>query len=302
MKKKLLITISTVIMLLLLVGCKSSVNTANNVDKDPYENYKQIETSYGLKYKVPKKWKIGDSNTDDNAYYYKTELNSGDGMLFVSYSTLDGDITNSDVFNSMAEGIKKSDHYDGGFKSEYREINGIPVEQFYYNIKIEDETYKTVSIVFDCKDGYALISLCSLPENDYTPYFKKIVYSIELDESATTEATTESTIEATTEATTEAYTPTTGEENALNKAYNYLDSMAFSKSGLIEQLEYEGFTKSEAKYAVNNCGANWKEQAAKKAEQYLTSQSFSRSGLIEQLEYEGFTNKQARYGVNKAYR
>ena len=119
-----------------------------------------------------------------------------------------------------------------------------------------------------------------------------------MDESATTEATTESTIEATTEATTEAYTPTTGEENALNKAYNYLDSMAFSKSGLIEQLEYEGFTKSEAKYAVNNCGANWKEQAAKKAEQYLTSQSFSRSGLIEQLEYEGFTNKQARYGVN----
>ena len=78
--------------------------------------------------------------------------------------------------------------------------------------------------------------------------------------------------------------------------------MAFSKSGLIEQLEYEGFTKKEAKYAVNNCGANWKEQAVKKAAQYLSSQSFSRSGLIEQLEYEGFTSKQARYGVKKAYK
>lgn len=78
--------------------------------------------------------------------------------------------------------------------------------------------------------------------------------------------------------------------------------MAFSKSGLIEQLEYEGFTKSEAKYAVNNCGANWKEQAVKKAEQYLKNQSFSKSGLIEQLEYEGFTAKQARYGANKAYK
>ena len=95
---------------------------------------------------------------------------------------------------------------------------------------------------------------------------------------------------------------TAGERNALDKAYRYLNSSAFSKSGLMEQLEYEGFTKSEAKYAVNNCGANWKEQAAKKAAQYLSSQSFSRSGLIEQLEYEGFTSKQARYGVKKAYK
>lgn len=95
---------------------------------------------------------------------------------------------------------------------------------------------------------------------------------------------------------------TAGERNALDKAYRYLNSSAFSKSGLMEQLEYEGFTKSEAKYAVNNCGANWKEQAAKKAEQYLKNQSFSKSGLIEQLEYEGFTAKQARYGANKAYK
>lgn len=95
---------------------------------------------------------------------------------------------------------------------------------------------------------------------------------------------------------------TAGERNALDKAYNYLDTMAFSKSGLIKQLEYEGFTKSEAKYAVNNCGANWKEQAAKKAAQYLKSQSFSRARLIEQLEYEGFTSKQARYGVKKSYK
>ncbi|MBS7008406.1 Ltp family lipoprotein [Anaerostipes sp.] len=95
---------------------------------------------------------------------------------------------------------------------------------------------------------------------------------------------------------------TAGERNALDKAYSYLNTMAFSKSGLIEQLEYEGFTKKEAKYAVDNCGANWKEQAAKKAEQYLRNQSFSRSGLIEQLEYEGFTSKQARYGVKKAYK
>lgn len=91
---------------------------------------------------------------------------------------------------------------------------------------------------------------------------------------------------------------TSGELNALQKAYDYLDYTSFSYKGLMEQLEYEGFTTKEATYAVNNCGANWNEQAAKKAKSYLDYTSFSREGLIEQLEYEGFTQKQAEYGVS----
>ncbi len=94
---------------------------------------------------------------------------------------------------------------------------------------------------------------------------------------------------------------TTGEKNALESAKSYLSFTAFSKSGLIEQLEYEGYTYSEAKYAVDNCGADWYEQAALSAKRYLDFTSFSRSGLIEQLEYEGFTTEQAEYAVNKVY-
>lgn len=92
-----------------------------------------------------------------------------------------------------------------------------------------------------------------------------------------------------------------GKKNALEQAYSYLNAMAFSYSGLIEQLEYEGYSTEEATYAVDNCGADWKEQAAKKAEEYLNSMSFSKSGLIEQLEYEGFTHEQAVYGADQAY-
>ena len=92
-----------------------------------------------------------------------------------------------------------------------------------------------------------------------------------------------------------------GKKNALEQAYSYLNAMAFSYSGLIEQLEYEGYSTEEATYAVDNCGADWKEQAAKKAEEYLNSMSFSKSGLIEQLEYEGFTHDQAAYGADQAY-
>lgn len=94
-------------------------------------------------------------------------------------------------------------------------------------------------------------------------------------------------------------TVTVSQTQALRKAKEYLDVMSFSRKGLIKQLEYEGFSKSDAEYAVNNCGANWNEQAAKKAKEYLDVMSFSRKSLIEQLEYEGFTKKQATYAVNQ---
>ena len=94
-------------------------------------------------------------------------------------------------------------------------------------------------------------------------------------------------------------TPSTGERNALESARQYLNSMAFSYSGLIEQLEYEGFSNSEATYAADNCGADWYEQAALSAKEYLDAMPFSRQGLIEQLEYEGFTYEQAVYAAEQ---
>lgn len=90
---------------------------------------------------------------------------------------------------------------------------------------------------------------------------------------------------------------TLGEKNALAKAKSYLGIMAFSYSGLKEQLEYEGFTSSEATYGVDNCNANWNEQAAKKAKSYMDTMAFSRDSLIKQLKYEGFTDAQAEYGA-----
>lgn len=91
---------------------------------------------------------------------------------------------------------------------------------------------------------------------------------------------------------------TMGQRNALSKAHQYLSVMAFSHSGLIKQLEYEGFTKDEATHGADNCGADWNEQAAKKAQQYIDIMSFSRQRLIDQLKYDGFTQSQAEYGVS----
>lgn len=114
---------------------------------------------------------------------------------------------------------------------------------------------------------------------------------------ATPKPTAKPTAKPTPKATPED-TTTAGEKNALRAAKNYLDFTAFSYSGLIKQLEYEGYSNDEAVYAADNCGANWNQQALKSAKNYLDYMPFSYSGLIKQLEYEGFTTKQATYGVD----
>ncbi len=90
---------------------------------------------------------------------------------------------------------------------------------------------------------------------------------------------------------------TLGQQNALDKADDYLAFTSFSYSGLIDQLEFEGFTTEEATFAADNCGADWNEQASKKALDYLNYSAFSKTGLIEQLEFEGFTNDEATQAV-----
>lgn len=90
------------------------------------------------------------------------------------------------------------------------------------------------------------------------------------------------------------------QSNAVRSARDYLDYTAFSRSGLIEQLEYEGYSTADATFAVDQISPDWNEQAALAAENYLDYTAFSRQGLIEQLEFEGFDRAQATYGVDQA--
>jgi len=86
--------------------------------------------------------------------------------------------------------------------------------------------------------------------------------------------------------------------NARRKAADYLELMAFSRAGLIDQLQFEGFSESDATYGVDALKVDWNEQAAKKAAEYLGLMAFSRSGLIDQLVFEGFTRAEAEHGVS----
>ena len=88
-----------------------------------------------------------------------------------------------------------------------------------------------------------------------------------------------------------------GEKNALKKARDYFNVGNFSYSGIIKQLKYNGFSNSEATFAADHCGADWKMQAALKAQAYLALMPFSSSGLAKQLQYEGFTMEQIAFAL-----
>lgn len=86
---------------------------------------------------------------------------------------------------------------------------------------------------------------------------------------------------------------------AVSMAYNYLGAMPFSKGGLADQLEYEGFSPAVANWAANSIRVNWRMQAVKMAKNYLRTMPFSCSGLIDQLVYEQFSYANASYGANQ---
>lgn len=90
---------------------------------------------------------------------------------------------------------------------------------------------------------------------------------------------------------------TLAQRNAVKSAESYLSFTAFSRKGLIQQLEFEGYSTEDATYAVDHVTVNWNEQCARTARSYLEFTSFSRQGLHDQLEYEGFTEEQIEYGL-----
>lgn len=118
-------------------------------------------------------------------------------------------------------------------------------------------------------------------------------------DAAAAKADADAAAKAKAEAEAAAKAGTPGQRNALRKAESYLKSMAFSRTGLIGQLEFEQFASADATWAVDRVTVDWNVQAAKKAKSYLDSMAFSRSGLVDQLVFEGYTPEQAEYGVSQ---
>lgn len=96
------------------------------------------------------------------------------------------------------------------------------------------------------------------------------------------------------------------QQEAVDEGRDYLDSSAFSKQGLIDQLDSDygaQYKKKDAEKAVaflDKYEVNWNKQAVRAAKEYRESSHFSTQGLIDQLDsdYGGqFTHSQAVYGA-----
>ena len=150
----------------------------------------------------------------------------------------------------------------------------------------------------------AILSMCLLvPMNTFADAKDDRIAELERQvaelEMQIAELTSPSTSTNTNQSTTDQSTAqgnTIGETNALRSAKQYLEFTHFSAEGLKKQLKYEGYSDSEADFAVANCGANWNEQASESAKQYMELMPMSRDQLYNQLIYEGFTDMQALIG------
>lgn len=85
---------------------------------------------------------------------------------------------------------------------------------------------------------------------------------------------------------------------ALKEAHKQLEYFDISYNGLVETLQWMGYSFEDAIFAAEYCGADWNEEALGCAQSYVDYSTFSYTVLIDQLMFDGFTEEQARWGAN----
>ena len=296
----------------------SMVSSVSEKSMIPVDDWSKGTTSYNLKnisFEVPSDWTIvSDESPDSTGFaisYQYPVLFSMQLLKNQPYSKssefreaeLEKFETVRDNFFVVGRGTVKNS-FDILFSSAEFTYNreGTPYKQI-FSVCISYENFVIVSLEIPLSSSF-----------DYSSVHEKIINSIQILDSepiissspdvSASSAPTNDTPQTEESQITEPVqnnqdNVTTGQKNALSTALQYLSVLSFSRSGLIDQLEYEGFTNEEAVYAVDNCGADWNEQASKCAKHYLELMPFSRQELVDQLLYEGFTQSQAEYGVSQ---
>jgi hypothetical protein len=102
---------------------------------------------------------------------------------------------------------------------------------------------------------------------------------------------------------------TDAQQQAVDAAESYLsEGQGFSDQGLLQQLTSSagnGFSDSDAEFAINDLNPNWDAQAVDAANGYLSEgQGFSDQGLLQQLTSsagDGFCEAQAEYAISSLH-
>lgn len=295
-----------VISLVLCVGCgKSETNKADTPKEEV--GLQKIEFK-DVTFKCSDEYKPKDSTSGGNtAYYYIWDAKGNvQNMIYANYSSdWNYDITDEDVAEEFYNGLINADGVTSTNDKTVIYINDkLPALRYTYNVKVSGKEYYVEGVAFNGgnNDLYN-INVGVLNENDgqIDTIIESLDCSFELEDDVESSEAEDDSDE------TDPYDSlSTEEQNAYDKAVSYLEYSSFSKQGLIEQLEFEGYPKKAAKRAIKaleeNDMVSWSKQAEEKAKSYLEYSSFSKQGLVEQLEFEKFTHKQAVKAVEKVYK
>ena len=296
----------------------SMVSSVSEKSMIPVDDWSKGTTPYNLKnisFEVPSDWTALSEKPYESMGFVVSY--SDPSLLTVYLAENQSSSKASELRQFMleeAETTSKDFSFIG--RSTVKNPFDIPFSCAEFTYNKEGTPYKRTFSICTTDDDFVIVSLdirLSSPF-DYSSDYDKIINSIQILDSepiissspdvSASSAPTNDTPQTEESQITEPVqnnqdNVTTGQKNALSTALQYLSVLSFSRSGLIDQLEYEGFTNEEAVYAVDNCGADWNEQASKCAKHYLELMPFSRQELVDQLLYEGFTQSQAEYGVSQ---
>lgn len=311
MRKTAVIVASMVLALSIapMVGCgstgsseSSAATAASNQSQFTFDKLDTVLNVGNLTIKYPSSWRVSTADGLDQANIYPP----CGGVVFI------------DATQKASMPLSASDPSIDATLSEYFSgvMGGLPECNFEpYTTQVNGDTMHAVSnfsgtISGDEQRGYALFGIengqhfqimAVVPMDQYSaygPYIEGMAAFASMGPQPGQQTQGEQPVQVADQEPSAEPSLTTGQSNALAKAWDYLSFSPFSYSGLVSQLEYEGFTTDEAIFAVDNCGADWYAQAAAKAVDYLNYSGFSYSGLISQLEYEGFSTEEATYGAD----
>lgn len=305
MNKKVIASALVALLLVTVPACSRSTSGSPDADSTA-EGTQAVESgpttpisAGGITVQVPSGWTV---SNDDDADFLTVTPDDFDGMMQVGVT-----ITPMSAFADADEAYEYWKTIDTSAGDEVSRRNQGDAEIRRYSVELEGgksaRGYAEVAI-----SGDELIStylLCAGDEyDDHAEEIEQILDTVAVvspqkpnfSGSAATEPNVDTKVEA--EAQVQEESATVSQQNALESAQSYIAIMGFSYSGLVDQLEFEGYNAEDATYAADNCGADWNAEALESARGYIDSMAFSYSGLVEQLEFEGFTADQAAYGAD----
>ena len=86
-------------------------------------------------------------------------------------------------------------------------------------------------------------------------------------------------------------------DDVIAAAKRYVDTGNYTYTSLIDKLQQDGFSTGDAKYAANNCGADWNGMAANEAKKLIDGGVTTKEEIVDQLIFKGYTYQQAVHGA-----